>query len=261
MPRRTDRWPAGTPCWADLTTTDLSGARAFYAELLGWSFTDTGAEFGGYLLCDVDGAATAGMGAVQREGEAVAWTLYFATDDVDATAAAVTAAGGTVVAPVMDVGTLGRMVIAADPAGAVFGAWQPLDFIGAAWHHESGGLAWEDLRSADPDAARAFYGGVFGFDFEPLPMAGPDYATFRLAGTGVESALGGLGGMMGMEGFPSHWIVYFAVAHVDTAVADIERLGGHILSPGFDTPYGRMAAVTDPWGASFWIVEMPAPTA
>ena len=78
-------------------------------------------------------------------------------------------------------------------------------------------------------------------------MAGPDYATFHHAGD--EAPLGGLGGMMGMDSFPSHWIVYFGVADVDAAVTHVEQNGGHVLSPGFDTPFGRMAAVTDPWGA------------
>jgi predicted enzyme related to lactoylglutathione lyase len=58
---------------------------------------------------------------------------------------------------------------------------------------------------------------------------------------------------MGMDSFPSHWIAYFGVADVDDAVAYVESHGGHVLSPGFDTPFGRMAAVTDPFGASFWV--------
>jgi predicted enzyme related to lactoylglutathione lyase len=69
--------------------------------------------------------------------------------------------------------------------------------------------------------------------------------------------------MMGMDSFPSHWIVYFGVADVDAAVAHVEGSGGHVLSPGFDTPFGRMAAVTDPWGAAFWVTapnpDLPAP--
>jgi predicted enzyme related to lactoylglutathione lyase len=258
MTRHTDRWPVGTPCWVDLATTDLAAARAFYGELFGWGFTDSGPEFGGYLRCDVDGSATAGIGPVQ-DGAPVAWTLYFATDDVDATVASVTAAGGTVLSPVMDIGPLGRMVVAADPTGAAFGAWQPLEFIGVEAVNEPGGLSWEDLRSSDPDAAREFYHRVFGFDYALLPMAGPDYSTFQHAGDGADAPLGGIGGMMGMDGFASHWIAYFGVDDVDAAVATTERLGGHVLSPGFDTPYGRMGAVTDPHGASFWLVQMPTP--
>ncbi len=49
MTRRTERWPAGTPCWVDLATPDLAAAREFYGALLGWSFVDVGPEFGGYL--------------------------------------------------------------------------------------------------------------------------------------------------------------------------------------------------------------------
>jgi predicted enzyme related to lactoylglutathione lyase len=256
-PRRTTPWPAGSPCWLDVTTTDLDAAKAFYSALLGWEWGEGDPQYGGYSLATVDGQHAAGIAPVMEGGDP-AWTLYFASDDIAATATAIGAAGGTVVAPVMEIGPMGSMLVAVDPAGASFGVWQSGEHTGIRVYSEPGGLSWEDLRSSDPDAARDFYGAAFGWTYQALEMAGPDYSTFHRPGD--EAPMGGLGGMMGMEGFPSHWIVYLGVADVDACVSQVEELGGHILSPGFDTPYGRMAAVTDPFGASFWLVT-PDPAA
>lgn len=251
-PRRTTHWPAGTPCWLDVSTPDIDAAQAFYGPLLGWSFGAGDPDFGGYCMCEVDGLPAAGM-VPATEGMPPAWTLYFSTDDVAASVAAVPGAGGTVLSDVMPIGDAGAMAIASDPAGAAFGLWQADQMIGTSVYAEAGGLAWEDLRSTDPDASRAFYGALLGWEFRPLDMAGPDYSTVHLGGD--DAPLGGVGGMMGMDGFPSHWIVYFGVADVDAAVRFAEENGGHVLSPGFDTPFGRMAALTDPFGASFWVTS------
>ena len=48
--------------------------------------------------------------------------------------------------------------------------------------------------------------------------------------------------------------MYFGVADVDAALVTAAAVGGSVLSPAFDTPYGRMAALADPGGAPFWIV-------
>jgi predicted enzyme related to lactoylglutathione lyase len=252
MSVRTSRWPAGVPCWVDLTVPDVAVATAFYAAVLGWEFADTGDEYGGYAIATARGAPTAGIGPQAGETPS-AWTLYVATDDAEATAAAVTANGGEVVLPPSDVGPLGRMLIAADPTGAVFGVWQAGTHIGAGLVNEPGGLTWEDLRSTDPDRARAFYTGVFGYRTEPLPDAGPDYTLFALPEE--QAPLGGIGGTMGVSRMPSHWVVYFGVADAAAAVAAAERSGGSVLAPPRESPYGVMAGLADPAGAAFWIAE------
>ncbi|MGF1662600.1 MAG: VOC family protein [Kineosporiaceae bacterium] len=255
MSTRDTAWPAGTPCRADLASPDVGAARDFYGAVLGWSFTESGEEYGGYLMADVAGSSVAGIGP-QQDGSPNAWTLYLASDDADATAAAVTPAGGSVVVPPMDVGDLGRMIIAADPSGGAFGVWQARRHIGAQRVNEPGALTWEDLRSTDPDAARAFYAGVFGFREEAADGAPDDYRMFALPGG---DPLGGIGGMTdGAEGLPSHWLVYFGVPDADSAVAVAESHGGRALAPAVDTPYGRMAALSDPTGAVLWVVGVPA---
>ena len=47
MSTRTDPWPPGTPCWVDLSVPDVAGALAFYSSVVGWTFVDTGADYGG----------------------------------------------------------------------------------------------------------------------------------------------------------------------------------------------------------------------
>jgi predicted enzyme related to lactoylglutathione lyase len=254
MSTRTSPWPAGMPCWADLTTPDVGVAQEFYAAVFGWSFPPPERDHGGYVIAQTGGNAVAGIGPPQNDEEPSAWTLYLASDDTDETGAAVSANGGTVMVPPGDVGPLGRMLIASDAAGGVFGVWQAGTHIGWSLVNEPGGVAWEDLRSTDPDAARTFYRAVFGYDFHALPGAGPDYTTFHLSGD--EVPLGGMGGMYGApDGTPSHWLVYFSVTDVDAAVRAAEGNRAQVLAPAFDTPFGRMGALVDPGGAVFWIAH------
>lgn len=259
MSTRTQPWPAGTPCWADLMAPDVEAAGRFYSAVLGWEVPVPDEQHGGYVVTHVGGAACAGIGPVQQ-GARAAWTVYFATDDADAALAAVQADGGTVLSPVGDVVDLGRMALGVDPSGAVFGLWQAGTFNGNQLVGEPGGLAWEDLRSTDPAAAQAFYVALFGYATASVAMAGPDYVTFGPAGD--PAPYGGIGGLMGGDG-PSRWLVYFTVASADDAERAAVAGGGSVTALAFDSPFGRMAALVDPWGAEFWVHEnttgQPAP--
>lgn len=200
----------------------------------------------------------AGIGPTPQPGLPAAWTVYLSGDDADATAKLVTDGGGTMLLPPGDVGRLGRMFVAADPTGAVFGVWQAGSHIGVGLHSEPGGLAWEDLRSPDPDRARAFYTAVFGYETHVLDGAAPDYTTFALPGD--PAPLGGIGGMFGSDA-PPHWLVYFGVADTDLAVEQALAHGGSVPAPPFDSPFGRMGTITDPFGATFMVVRTDGSTA
>jgi hypothetical protein len=60
------------------------------------------------------------------------------------------------------------------------------------------------------------------------------------------------------EGVPDHWSIYWDVDEVDATVAQARHLGGSLIDGPTDTPYGRMATVTDPAGAQFKLRTPPA---
>jgi uncharacterized protein len=251
MTLRTEPWPAGVPCWADIQVPDVPAAQAFYGSVLGWDFTEADDAFGGYVIALVNGSAAAGIGPIM--GGATAWVLYLATDDIDKTTASVAEHGGTVLMAPGDVGDSGRLAVATDPTGAVFGLWQAGTQVGSAIVNEPGGITWEDLRTGDPDTARTFYHRLFGFHYSTMPGAPDEYTTFKLSHE--DNPRGGIGPMFGDDGSPPHWLVYFAVADAAASVAAAEAGGGTVIMRDMQSPFGTMAAIADPYGAAFWIVE------
>ncbi len=253
MPTRSDPWPAGSPCWVDLAVPDVAAAAAFYGAVVGWEFVDTGQEFGHYVICRVNGHAAAAIGPRREQNRPAAWTVYLASFNVDATAAAITGNGGALLAAPFDRPGQGRVTVAVDPTGALFGVWQAAGGIGAEVYAEPGALVWTDAHLPDPDRGRAFYARVFGYEYQPVPGAPGDYTTFSRGG----DRLGGMGGMLGAPaGTAPWWLAYFAVADTAAAVAAARTAGGTLLRGPDDTPFGfgRMALLTDPDGASFAVV-------
>jgi len=250
MTTRDTPWPNGTPCWVDYGAADIDATKRFYADLLGWEYTGGEPEFGGYLTATRNGEQAAGLGPQQDPNDPPRWTTYFATDDAAATAARIKDAGGTVLVEPMEVGPMGTMVIALDPQGNPFGLWQAGMHTGFRIANEPGGVTWNEAAVDDPDAARTFYGSVFGFRFDEVPDAG-GYTTFATD----DRPLGGLGGHQ--PGSPKGWTTCFSVASTDAAVAAVESAGGTVTMAATDTPFGRFAVVEDPWGAAFSVMEAP----
>src|SRR4051794_23772576 len=189
MPTRDIPWPNGTPCWVDYGASDLEATKNFYADLLGWEYTGGEPEFGGYLTATRNGEQAAGPGPQQNPHDPPRWTTYFATDDAAATAVRIRDAGGTVVVEPMEVGPMGTMVIARDPEGNPFGLWQSGLNTGVRVYNEPGALVWNEAAVDNPEAARAFYGAVFGYRFDEVPGSG-GYTTFATR----DRPLGGPGG-------------------------------------------------------------------
>jgi len=251
MPTRETPWPDGTPCWVDYGAADIDATTRFYADLLGWEYTGGEPEFGGYLTATRNGEQAAGIGPQQDPNDPPRWTTYFAAHDAAAAAARIRDAGGTVLVEPMEVGPMGTMVIALDPEGNPFGLWQAGMHTGFRIFNEPGGVVWNEAAVDDPDAARTFYGAVFGFRFDEVPDAG-GYTTFATE----ERPLGGLGGHQ--SGSPKGWTTCFSVASTDAAVATVQAAGGTVTMPATDTPFGRFAVVEDPWGAAFSVMEPAA---
>jgi predicted enzyme related to lactoylglutathione lyase len=250
MPTRDTPWPNGTPCWVDYGAADIEAAKTFYGDLLGWTYTGGDPEYGGYLTATRNGEQAAGLGPQQDPDDPPRWTTYFATDDAAATAARIREAGGQVLVEPMEVGPMGTMVVALDPQGNPFGLWQAGMHSGFRIYNEPGAVVWNEAAVDDPEAARAFYGAVFGFRFDEVPGA-EGYTTFA---TG-DRPLGGLGGHQ--PGSPRGWTTCFAVASTDDAVATVESAGGKVAMAPMDTEFGRFAVVEDPWAAPFSVMQAP----
>jgi hypothetical protein len=253
MVTRDTAWPAGTPCWIDLAVDDISRASAFYTGLFGWYVQPGPPEAGGYAMCLKDDRAVAGIGPKQGPpGTPAAWTTYLASDDLDETVARVKAAGGQVLMEAMDVMDVGRMAVAADPGGAVFGLWQAQAHTGVGLANEPGSLCWNENLSRDFEANQAFYQHVFGYEYSDVSGSGFRYAMIMLDGRPV----GGIGELPASvpAGVPAYWESYFAVASTDAIVAAVTAAGGTVIRPPSDTMAGRMAAVADDQGAAFSVI-------
>jgi predicted enzyme related to lactoylglutathione lyase len=250
MVTRDTAWPAGTPCWVDLGVPDVGKAKAFYEGLFGWDIQDGPPEAGGYAMCLLNGMAVAGIGPNMGQADAPAtWTTYLASQDVDETALKIKAAGGQVLMEPFDVMDVGRMALAADPGGAVFGVWEAGSHSGMQVANEPGSVTWNENMTRDFDGNTDFYRAVFGYDYGDLSSEGFRYATLDLDGLPV----GGIGeiGPEAPADLPSNWATYFAVADADDAVARASKLGGAVIRPPWDSPYGRMAVLSDDQGAVF----------
>jgi uncharacterized protein len=247
----------GSPTWVDLSSKDPAGSRDYYGKLFGWE-TEVMADpqYGGYGMARIGGKDVAGIGGLQDPNAPTAWMLYIGTDDAEAVAKQVEAAGGKVVAPPFDVGDAGRMAVFQDPAGAHIAVWQPKTMGGAGVMYEPGSFAWAELNARGIDRAKPFYTKVFGWDEKVSPMGEgmPPYTEFQQGGRSIAGGME-MVAMVPAE-VPSHWMVYFGVGDVDQALKKATGLGGRELLAPQDFPGGRFAILMDPQGAAFGILKM-----
>ncbi|NUR25316.1 MAG: VOC family protein [Catenulispora sp.] len=239
-------YPAGVPCWTQLTTPDAAGSAVFYADLLGWKRDDA----------DVfrrEEQAAAGLQPVP--GGPAAWLSYIAADDIDAAVAAATAAGGTQLSPIVDDPHGGRAALLRDPAGAVFGIWQRTTLAGAQVAGEPGSVCWTDLATGDQAGAETFYGSVFEWtsrltDYSP----GDNYyefSTHARAVAGMRVLTPEIAARV-----PTHWLVTFEVQDVPGLAEKAAAHGATILVPPVDAGVGIYSQIIDPHGAAFGLIEL-----
>lgn len=104
------------------------------------------------------------------------------------------------------------------------------------------------------DEAIPFYQQFFGWETHEIP------GEWRyVTNAAEEAATAGLCNARGVveEGTPSYWRVYLAIADLDSALERLPELGGRVLDGPVDSPFGRIATVADPQGATFQLLEPP----
>ncbi|TFC49808.1 VOC family protein [Cryobacterium sp. TMT2-10] len=259
MPTR-DTTRTGEPCWADLMTSDPARAREFYTRLFGWTASDSGEEYGGYVTFRLGDADVAGMMGQDADSDRPdAWTTYLAVTDADATVAAARDAGAQVLAEPMTMGDMGRMATLLDPSGAAVGLWQPIEFTGFGRIEEAGTPVWHELNTTNYAAALRFYESVFGWT--PVSLSDTDEFRYSTVGpdgnqvTGIFDASAHL-----PHEVPSHWQLYLGVTDVKAAARRVDELGGTVLHDPWESEFGTFARVADPTGAVFVLGSVDRPS-
>ncbi|WP_327715163.1 VOC family protein [Streptomyces sp. NBC_00490] len=247
--------PEGTPCWADAMFSDVEGAKSFYGDVLGWTFGEASSEYGNYTQAYADGKAVAAVVPPMpgQEGQSQ-WCLYLASPDAAATAGKIRDNGGDVLMEPMAVGDFGTMCLARDPSGAVFGVWQAGQHEGFEAVGEPGAYAWAEVFTREPAKTDDFLTAVFPYRAKQMEDDAVDFRIFDIGENTV------LGRMKMTDDFPpevpSYVNVYFAVSDCDDAVAKATKLGGVLRFGPMSSPFGRFAALSDPQGASFSVIDL-----
>ena len=124
--------------------------------------------------------------------------------------------------------------------------------MGDRTQYATGTFSWTDLGTTDADGAKAFYGGLFGWEPEDVPVGGGStYTMLRVDGKTVCALY-----RQQAEGAPPAWLSYVTVDDAEASAGYAGQLGGKIVSEPFDVmEAGRMAVLADPQGAVFAVWE------
>ena len=253
MPLR-ETAPIGAPCWIDLFTTDPDKSRAFYGELFGWkaagteppssAATSTSSRTTSWSPAAMhnDGSS----GTTRRRGRC---TSRSPTRQRPSTPRPRTAARSSF--PAMAVGDLGTMAVVTDPGGARIGIWQPGLHKGFGIFDEPSTPGWFELHTRDYDASVAFYRDVFGGTRTRAQRHArvPLHDTRRRRRPARRHH--------GRRRVPARRSCRRAGRSTSASTTPTRRwrrivdLGGTVVEPAQDTPYGRLATATDSTGARF----------
>jgi predicted enzyme related to lactoylglutathione lyase len=248
--------------WEGLMTEDPAGATAFYSKVLGWR-TEPWAVDPTYTIFAAKSGPVAGMSrltdALREQGVQGHWLGFIGADDVDAMVASAEKLGARVIRPASDIDQVGRFAILADPQGAAFALFKPLQSSAPAGVPKPGEFSWQELATTDDQEAFKFYGGLFGWQLmERMDMGAMGF--YLIFGSdGVQR-----GGMYQLSppALGPHWLPYASVADADKAAAATTKAGGRVLNGPMNVPGGgRIAQLADPSGVAFAVHAMGKSTA
>lgn len=239
--------------WYELLTTDMEGARTFYADVVGWGTQDASTPGNAYTFFRIGQAPVGGMmylpDEVKRRGGSQCWIGYVAVDDVDASVARLRQLGGSVYLPPTDVPGVSRVAVVTDAQRTTIALvkWLTPPEQAASAADKTGRVGWHELLAVDREKALAFYRGLFGWQNGGMETSGGhSYQVVSVAG----QAFGGISAKPEMVKLP-FWLFYFGVGDIDAAVERVKAGGGRILEGPLDFPGVRIARCEDPQGVMF----------
>lgn len=245
--------------WHELTTSSREGARAFYGEVVGWTYDDMPMGDFIYSIAKMGEPMIAGLmdtpEPAKSQGVPAHWTGYVAVENADEAAKKGEGLGGKTLYGPQDIPGVGRFAIVADPTGAAYALFQPLPPEGPmaeAQPNDPGSIGWNELYAGDLTAAWAYYEAMFGWRKDQAIDMG-DMGVYQLFAAG-DRVLGGMMTKPAQMPTPA-WLYYVTVADIDAATAKITANGGQILMGPMQVPGGDwITQAIDPQGAHFAVV-------
>ncbi len=249
--------PLGRFVWYELLTSDPKAATGFYPKLTGWGTTQWEGMEKPYTMWTNGETPVGGIMALPEEAKKAGapphWLAYVSTPSVDDTVAKATKHGGKKIHGPMDIPTVGRIAILADPQGAVFAVYTPDgETPGHGGPPAKGEFSWHELMTTDYEAGFTFYEALFGWEkTEAMDMGEAGiYQMYGQKGSGMP--LGGMFNRPKEVQAPPHWLFYVKVDDVDKRAEEVKKLGGTILNGPMEVPGGdRVVQCMDPQGAAF----------
>lgn len=180
------------------------------------------------------------------------WFAYVQVDDVDAKTAEAAALGGKIYVPPMDIPTVGRFSVIADPQGASIALFKAANAYPDHDRTKHVEFNWQELATSDSAAALAFYSQLFGWTLQAEHDMGP-MGKYLLCGLNGKQESGIFNKPPNMPA--SAWIYYVKVDDLDGAIAAAGANGGKLIhGPQAIPGGGRIAQLFDPQGAVFALV-------
>jgi predicted enzyme related to lactoylglutathione lyase len=243
----------GRFAWYELITTDITAAKDFYREVVGWTAHDASSPGLAYTLFTSGSASVGGLmdlpAEARKMGATPRWMGYIAVASTDATADRIKRLGGTVYVPPTD-SNIGRVSVVADPQTATFGLVEGLKLAPsrAAKPGELAQVGWHELLADDWEKVFSFYGDTFGWR-KTYAESGPT-ETYQLVSSGGQT-IGGMFNKRPIEPIP-YWLNYFNVDDLDAAADRVKRAGGRIMEGPLEVSGGNwIARCRDSQGAAF----------
>ena len=252
----------GKIVWRDLLTSDPAASARFYGELFGWEFEPVGSAAGlgsdsAYTLIRHHGELIGGMVdtvALNGRTDLSQWIALMAVADIDAAVSTVADGGGTVIAGPRDFSRRGRIAVASDAEGAIFGLLQTRDGDPADREPAVGGFLWEELWTTDVDGMAAFYERVGGLQAgESRQAAGSGYTVLR---AGDRPRVGIMAAPL--PDLKPVWVSYVRVEDPAAITARVAGLGGRVIVEAQPRPAGgTVAFVAGPSGEGIALQTWP----
>lgn len=254
----------GKIVWRDLLTNDPAASRQFYGELFGWEFESIGEASNlrsnsAYTLIRHNGRLIGGMVdtlALNGRDDISQWVVLMAVEDLDTRVAAVTASGGTIVAPPTDLQARGRLALIRDAEGALLGLLETRDGDPQDSEPEIGGFLWDELWTTDVQSAGAFYNEVAGLVPHTIETDQEIAVGYSMLKAGDKPRVGVMHNPL--DGLDPVWVSYLRVASPAAITARVESLGGRVIVDAQPRPLGgEVAFIAGPSGAGIALQTWP----